>query len=303
MADFELQLVAWLQQRQKSSQTVAVGIGDDMAVIRLHAGRRILTASDMLLDGVHFDSRIHDLALVGRKAIACNLSDCAAMAARPLAATVSVALPRGLTLNQARRLFEGIEAIADEFDLAIAGGDTTRWDHPLAVDVAIVAEPYDGIEPVTRSNAREGDALYVTGQLGGSLLGRHLTFTPRVREAKLLAEGLGPRLHAMMDLSDGLSLDLFRMCEASGVGAILDESLLAQVVSPAAREASAADHRSPQEHALGDGEDFELLLAAEPDVVLPAVPLLRVGEVTRKGLTIRDPDGTLRILEPRGYVH
>ncbi len=238
-----------------------------------------------------------------RKAIACNLSDCAAMAVRPIAATVSVALPRGLSLEQVKRLFEGIEAIAAEFDLAIVGGDTTRWDNPLAIDVAIVAEPYEDIEPVTRGAAREGDVLYVTGYLGGSLLGRHLTFTPRVREAKQLAEALGPSLHAMMDLSDGLSLDLFRMCEASGVGAMVDEPMLAQVISPAARESSAADRRSPLEHALSDGEDFELLLAAAPDATLPAVPLFRVGEIGRPGLTLRDASGALRVLEPRGYVH
>lgn len=273
-------------------------------------GGRVLVASDMLLDGVHFDSTRHDLAMIGRKAIACNLSDCAAMAVRPLAAVVSVALPGAWTLAKAKELFEGMFAVADEFGLAIVGGDTTSWRHPLAIDVAITAVPYDGIEPVRRSGARVGDTLCVTGKLGGSLMGRHLTFTPRVTEARTLAGALGNRLHAMMDISDGLSLDLWRMCDASGVGAVLSERLLLEVVSDAAKRMSEADGRPALEHALSDGEDFELLLAVDPNAGEPAewsarlgVPIGPVGRITETGYGIELCDGRVETLQPKGYVH
>jgi len=279
-----------------------------MAVMDVGAERALL-ASDMLLDGVHFDTSKHDLRLIGRKAIACNLSDCAAMAVRPLAAVVSVAFPVDWSLSQAQKLLEGMFAIAADFDLAIVGGDTASWKHPLAIDVAITAVPYDGIEPMRRSGAKVGDTLCVTGALGGSLLGHHLTFSPRVREAKALATALGPHLHAMMDISDGLALDLWRMCRASRTGAVLDESQLQEVVSAQAQELAARDQNSPLEHVLSDGEDFELLLSigggTEPNGRRAAggVALYPVGTVTEDGLRIRRADGRMEDLEPRGYVH
>ena len=197
-------------------------------------------------------------------------------------------------------------AIAAEYDLALAGGDTTRWNHPLVIDVAITASPHEGIEPVTRFGAKPGDTLYVTGRLGGSLLGRHLEFTPRVHEARELAQHLGDRLHAMMDISDGLSLDLWRMCQASKVGATLDEGQLEAVISDDARRAAVAygpDGPGPLERALGDGEDFELLLAAIGDVSDVPVTVYPVGEITPADLRLRCADGRIEPLEPKGFVH
>jgi len=302
MDQFEIKFVDWLSGRSRAGSAVELGIGDDMAILRTPTGR-ILVASDMLLDGVHFDTAHHDLSLIGRKAVACNLSDCAAMAVRPLSATVSVAWPRNRPLEDAKRLYEGIETIAAEYDLAIAGGDTTSWEHPLAIDVAISAVPYEGIEPVLRSGAQVGDRLYVTGPLGGSLAGKHLTFGPRVREAYAVAGSLGSRLHAMIDVSDGLALDLHRLCAASGVGATLEEEMLERVISPAAREASPTSGRSALQHALADGEDFELLLAIEGEAEVEGVDLLPVGRITDGPLTLRQADGDTMPLEPTGYVH
>jgi len=306
-----------------------------MAALELGAGR-VLVASDMLLDGVHFDTRRHDWRAIGRKAMACNLSDCAAMAVRPVAATVSIAVPAEMTLDDVKEIFGGMFAAADEFDLAIVGGDTTSWGHPLAIDVAIQAEPYGGIEPVTRSGARPGDALFVTGPLGGSLLGRHLTFQPRVAEARVIAETLGSRLRALMDISDGLALDLWRMAQASNAGAMLDEGQLEAVTSDDARQAASADGRSVLDHVLADGEDFELLLAVvcgrsrsstcptgpavvrgrsrastcptgllavAGDVDVPGVALHPVGVVTESGLSLRRADGQVERLDPKGWVH
>ena len=302
MLGSELELVEWLREQQGEHPAVRLGIGDDMAVLELSSGR-LLISSDMLLDGIHFDTSRHALTQIGRKAIGCALSDCAAMAVQPLVATVSVALTGKRGMADAQELYGGVLAMAEEYQVAIVGGDTTRWDHPLVIDVAIAAAPYDGIEPVTRSGAKAGDTLYVTGPLGGSLLGRHLGFTPRVHEARGLADQLGDRLHAMIDISDGLGLDLWRMCQASHVGAVMDEHLLEAVISDDARKAAALDGRPPLEHTLGDGEDFELLVAVAGDVGQPGVRLYMIGQVTETGLTMRRKDGRVEPLEPRGWVH
>lgn len=298
----ELELVEWLGRQSATGSCAKLGIGDDMAILETPSGV-VLTSSDMLLDGVHFDTSREDFALIGRKAVACNFSDCAAMAVRPLAITASVAWCAEFRLDDAKRVLEGMREIAAEYDTDFAGGDTAIWDKPMAIDVAIIAVPYGGIAPVRRGGARVGDILYVTGPLGGSKLGRHLTFTPRVREAKLLAGALGRRLHAMIDLSDGLSLDVSRVCEASGAGAVLDEEKLRAIISEDARAMAEGDGRSPMDHALSDGEDFELLFAAEGEVEVAGVDVFPVGEIADKGLWVRRVDGRLEPLEPRGYVH
>lgn len=302
MSDFERQLVAWLAERGTGGPNLRLGIGDDMAVLTGGQGD-MLVSSDMLLDGVHFDTAKHDLLAVGRKAVACSLSDSAAMAVKPVAVTVSIAWPRLRPIEDAKRLLTGAMEIAEEFGVVLAGGDTTSWDHPLAIDVAITATPHSGIEPVRRGGAVAGDALYVTGPVGGSSLGRHLTFTPRVAEARELALSLGARLHAMMDISDGLSLDLWRMCETSGVGALLDERLLGAVISDDARTLANRDGVGALDHALSDGEDFELLLALEGDASAAPVDLFAVGSVVEQDLAMRRVDGRVEPIEPRGYVH
>jgi thiamine-monophosphate kinase len=227
------------------------------------------------------------------------------MAVRPVAAAVSVALPPGWQLADSQQLYGGMREMADAFDCSIVGGDTTGWAQRLAIDAALIGEPFPGVTPVRRDGAKVGDALLVTGKLGGSLLGRHLKFTPRVREARTLAEAWGDALHAMMDISDGLSLDLHRMCRASNVGAILEQNLLSEIVHLDAVAASERDERSPLEHALSDGEDFELLLAVDPKAAASTLPttVYRVGVVTDAGLKLRQADGTKRALTPEGYEH
>lgn len=302
MMNFELALIEWLQTQTKSHPDIALGLGDDMAALAVE-GSMILASSDMLLDGVHFQTEHQSLGEIGRKAIACSLSDCAAMAVRPKCATVSVAIPQSWNLEQAQNLYRGMFDMADNFDLLIVGGDTTRWQHPLVIDVAITATPFENVDPVMRSGAKPGDTLYVTGPLGGSLLGRHLTFEPRVREARLIAEALGMRLHAMMDISDGLSMDLRRMCQASHVGATLDELLLGAVISEASVRAAGSGDRSPMDHCLNDGEDFELLLAAEGVDDPAEIAMYPVGRVTDGEILIQRTDGTTEVLEPGGYLH
>jgi len=297
----ELALLEWLRKRKVfDPQRVPIGIGDDMAAICC-GDQTVLLTVDMLLDGVHFETSRHTLRQIGHKAIASSLSDCAAMAAIPAAALVSVALPHGWTMDQAKELFEAMQATAEHFECDIIGGDITSWDKPLAVDVAMVAQMPPGRQPARRDGARPGDAIYVTGELGGSLAGKHVSFVPRVREALKLADGLGDELHAMIDISDGLALDLWRVCQASGCGAELDADALMQVASAAAR----TQPDRTLHHVLHDGEDFELLLATsgQAETLAPRGAVTRIGRVTEAALHLRYPDGHTKPVEPRGYEH
>ncbi len=307
MGTSEESLVAWLRLRFSADpRRVPVALGDDMAVVQFGPGLVAITA-DMLLDGVHFDTRTHSFPLIGRKAIACSLSDCAAMACRPRAATVSLALPREMPLEDIQAMYEGMDGIAREFGCDIVGGDTTSWLGKLAIDVAILAEPMAPRGPVLRSGARVGDAVYVSGPLGGSIISKHLAFEPRLELAARLAPDTD--LHALMDISDGLALDLSRLCEASGCAAELDAAGLDRVISPAARTFAGQDGRSPLEHALGDGEDFELLVVGEDRLQQRCPDLLRIGRICAPGtpgapvLTMVWPDGRCEPLAPMGYQH
>jgi thiamine-monophosphate kinase len=190
------------------------------------------------------------------------------------------------------------------FDCALVGGDTTGWPHGLAVDVNVLARPYPGIEPVRRDGARAGDGIFVTGPLGGSIAGKHLDFVPRIAEARALATALGPRLHALIDITDGLAIDCDRVIEASGVGAVLDAEAVMAVASQAAR-ALANDDTALREQVLRDGEDFELLVfsACEP-AEAEALGLFGVGDVVAPpGLRLRDADGNETPLSAQGYEH
>lgn len=304
MAGRERDFVRWLALAARpQGDAVTLGIGDDMAALAVNGV--LLATSDMLLDGTHFDSRRDDWVAIGRKAAGCGLSDCAAMAVRPVAATVSVAWPQGKDTADLRRMMEGIIAHCAEFECTVVGGDTTSWAHPVAIDVTVLAVPYPGLEPVRRCGARAGDGVFVTGTLGGSLLGKHLSFTPRVREALALATRLGKRLHALMDITDGLTIDLDRMIEASMVGAVLDETATCAAASAAAGQAATADGRTLLDHVLGDGEDFELLVVGDIAITeAPSLGLIHVGEIIADpGLHLRGRDGVIRPLAPEGYEH
>lgn len=307
----ELDFVRWLHGRTPPLGDGQVGIGDDAAVVKLGGGQLVATA-DLLIDGVHFDTREHAIERIGRKSLAVNLSDLAAMAARPVGALVSLALPRdgacGLsTADLAKKLTEGMLPLAEEFGCPIVGGDTNVHDGPLVVSVTAFGEPTErGI--IQRSGAQPGDWLMVTGEgLGGSLAGKHLDFTPRVKEALRLTELAD--IHAMMDLSDGLSLDLSRMCAASGVGAVVFDYQV--IVSETAKSAAATSGRSPLDHALSDGEDFELLFAVDAEVgkqLLTQVAiedgLNWIGEVREGDGVVRQfSDGSTVPLEAKGYEH
>jgi len=302
----EAEFLTWLRGRLPPHPRLRLGVGDDAAILQLAQDARCVVTSDMLNDGVDFLWDQCDGPLAGRKSLAVNLSDLAAMAARPLAAVVSLALPRRNALEVACQLYEGLLPLAAEFGVAIAGGDTNVWDGPLAISITAIGEVTER-GPLLRSGARPGDAILVTGRFGGSLMGRHFRFTPRVREALLLNERYA--LHAGIDVSDGLSLDLSRLAQESGCGAVLE--LEAVPIHDAAYRIAAGGGATPCEHALGDGEDFELILAvpAEEATRLLAdqplnVPLSRIGSfIAEPGLYRAQADGRRQPLPPRGYEH
>lgn len=304
----ENDLLRWFREKLPAHRQVLLGAGDDAAVIELSGRARLVATTDMLMDGVDFRLGEHAAERIGRKALAVNLSDLAAMAAKPVAALVSLCLPRQGGEALAKAIYGGLLPLAAEFGCAIAGGDVNSWDGPLAINVTALGEVQPGRE-WQRSGAKPGDLILVTGSFGGSILGKHLDFVPRVREALWLAENC--EIHAAIDVSDGLSLDLARLCEASGCGAALNGKKVP--IAQAAVELAAAEPENgmPLERALADGEDFELILAVPCEVATKllsdqplATPLTQIGEfVVELGLHMLALDGTTRPLKPRGWEH
>jgi thiamine-monophosphate kinase len=299
----ELAFIDWLRGRTPPDPRVILGPGDDTAGLRITPGSTCLVTTDMLLEGSCFILGEAGARRVGRKAMAVNLSDMAAMAGKPVAAVVSVGLPREGGQAMAQELYLGLREMADAFDTPIVGGDTNSWDGPLTISVTLIGEA-TAKGPVCRFGAKPGDSLLVTGPLGGSILGKHLDFTPRVREALVLHELAD--LHAMIDISDGLAIDLNRLCKESNCGAVLR----AEAIPISAEAGKIGDNRSPLENAVADGEDFELLFAVSPQdgerlvrtQPIPGITLSIIGECVTHGLWL-EVGGQCKVLEPVGYVH
>lgn len=301
---------------------ITVGPGDDMAAIAASACvHGVLAACDQVVEGRHF-TRETPLALVARKAVARNVSDVAAMAAEPLATLASCVLPRRIGADGAQTLLESVRRHAERWGAPLIGGDTAVHedpDGPLMLCVTILARPRsaptgEALQIVRRRGARAGDALYVTGACGGSLgadgLGRHLNFEPRLAASHALADALGSRLHAMIDVSDGLGLDAGRLAAASA------EPLAAQIDSmrvPRSEDASL-------ESAISDGEDHELLFAADPDACVPealpdgqggSVPCTRIGTMVPRMPSMPDArsvlvtagGGPVQDISRKGWMH
>ncbi len=300
----ESQLIAWLRERLPAHPLLRLGPGDDAAVLRTADRSDCVVTVDLLTDQVDFKLTEVDPVRVGRKCLAVNLSDLAAMAARPLAAVIALALPRTGGLELAMALYEGLLPLAEEFDVALAGGDTNSWDGPLAVSITALGEVTEQ-GPLRRDGAKPGDRIVVTDRFGGSILGKQFDFQPRIKEALLLHEQY--RLHAGIDVSDGLSIDLAHLCQESGCGAMLN--LAAVPIADDARRL--ADGITPLQHALRDGEDFELILAVPPDEAdrmlaeQPlGIPLTDIGEFLPKpGLWQLDDQGRRKQLVPGGWEH
>ncbi len=271
----EEKLVATLIRGLPRGPDVRVAAGDDCAVLGAPgAARWALLKTDAVLEGVHFLPH-EDARRVGWKALCRAISDVAAMGGIPEHAVITLAAGRDVEVAWVRRLYSGLRRAARRFDVSIVGGETARSPGPVFLNVALSGS----VEPercVLRSGGKPGDAIYVTGRLGGSIKGKHLDFIPRLCEARWL--GAHFPLHAMMDLSDGLGADLPRLAAASRCGYEIDPRRL-----PRTRGATI-------DGALGDGEDYELLftLAPEQAVALeeawknrfPKLPLTRIGRLT-----------------------
>lgn len=224
--------------------------------VNIAAEKSCVVTTDMLMDGVDFLLTEHAPQRIGRKSLAVNLSDEQQWGHRQIVAFVSVWRLLSCKEKLGRELLAGMLPLAAEFNCPIAGGDTNSWRESLVLSVTAIGE-VAGPQAWRRSGAKPGDLLIATGSFGGSILGKHFDFQPRVKEALWLAEQT--QIHAAIDVSDGLSLDLWRLTEASDCGAEL--FVAAIPIAPAAETLAEQDGKSPLEHALTDGEDFELLLA------------------------------------------
>lgn len=299
----EQSFLAYLRGRTRSLPQVTVGIGDDAAVVE-NATAQTIACTDQIIDGVDFSSAEHDLAGVGYKAMAINLSDIAAMGALPDSALVTLSLPKQNATKIAGEVYEGIIEAAKEFDVAIAGGDLSTYDGPLAINITLLGHLDQG-DPWLRSGAREGDVVLASGSFGGSILGRHLRPTPRIKLATAIRQLAD--VHAAIDVSDGLSLDLDRMCASSGFGVELDIDSIP--IHPDAVKLSETSGRDAFQHAWSDGEDFELLLTVTPEdadallsSALPA-PLTAIGRIVGRTGLWKKQEGKFLRLAPQGYIH
>jgi len=300
----EHELVAWLRRRIRTAKFVEVGPGDDAAVLVPDPGSRIIVTVDAFTEGSHFPPGSPP-AGIGHKVIAASVSDIAAMGCRPSCCFVALVLNEASGEEFVRELGEAMIAAAEKYGAPLAGGDVTSGLSPLAVSVTVVGETR-GLDPVLRSGARAGDRIFVTGSLGGSLLGRHFEAEPRVEQGLFLNRDVG--VTAMIDVSDGLSTDLNHIAGESGVGAVIVETAIP--VSGDAREMERRDGTPAVRHALEDGEDFELLFTvpAERAALLREswpfdLPLTEIGEMGGDRVLLERTNGTRRPLEPRGYQH
>ena len=292
----EFGFIGWIAKTAWQGKDVLKGIGDDAAVIKTDDRKLLLFTTDMMKEGVHF-TRDMGARSIGRKALACNISDIAAMGGLPTHAVVSLGVPKTLRVDFVKDVYRGMNALAREFEVSIVGGDTIASDK-IIINVALLGKA-DPARLVLRSGANEGDKIFVTGPLGRSLAtGKHLSFTPRIQESQFLSKRFKPT--AMIDITDGLVADLSHILEQSNVGAILYQARIPY------------RDKAMLNEALYDGEDFELLFT------LPAkharrmiqktkdnVRFYYIGDIVHRNekLTLVDRRGRKRILKIKGFRH
>ncbi len=306
----EFELIKLLTTSLPTNSSVVTGAGDDCAVLDFGLpGQWLLFKTDAVVEGIHFTKQARP-EQIGHKALARCLSDFAAMAGTPTTALITLGLPTSFRSSFVEAIYEGMKILAQRYQVAIVGGETTANPERLFISLAVVGTvPRD--KCVLRSGAQAGDAIFVTGELGGALAGKHLDFEPRLKEARWLAERFA--IHSMIDLSDGLAGDLRHLLGAGKVGAELLTSAIP--VSRVARLQAAAESlkKTPLLAALTDGEDFELLFTApSKDAVrlldawkkrFPGLRLSCIGKITAQpGLKLRDKSG-VKSLTAHGYVH
>jgi thiamine-monophosphate kinase len=328
----ESEIIARIRKRAGINDDVLLGIGDDGAVINTTSGKDLIACCDLMVEGVHFRTEWASPLLIGRKALAINLSDVAAMGGVPKFAMMSIALPHWCSSDFIDELFEGMLELADASGVAIIGGDTSSSTDSLFIDVSVIGECERG-KAVTRRGANAGDKIYVSGSLGASALGlslledglrlddskdgsdprgqavrKHLSPNPQLKLGRALGEsGLAT---AMVDISDGLSTDLWHILVESGRGAVIHAGSLpiAECVRSIASEGSRIDSLRL---ALNSGEEYELLFTAPPRnaEALAAlsislnVKLTAIGDIVVMKELQLERDGSLESISPSGYEH
>jgi thiamine-monophosphate kinase len=296
---------------------ILTGIGDDCAVLRLSPQSELLVTTDFSLEGIHFRRDWHPAESVGHRCLTRGLSDIAAMSGDPVAAFLSLALPRDLPQSWVKGFLRGLLNLARRYGVSLAGGDTAQSPDGILADIIVLGTAPKN-HAILRSTARVGDAIYVTGTLGGSAAAiermmakpkkrlnpreypQHFYPEPRLALGRILREK--NLATAMIDLSDGLSTDLAHICEESAVGAQIEAASIPKAqAGKLAREVNL-------NLALHGGEDYELLFTARPGKRIPpqiaGVPLTRIGRITRaRKIILINADGTGSELKPQGWEH
>ncbi len=290
----EFGLIERIKLLTRHDRSVIQGIGDDCAVIRSGGNKYLLFTCDMLIEGVDFRPR-DSAYLIGRKALAVSLSDIAACGGIPRYCLVSLGINKNTKLSKIDAIYKGIRGLAKRYKVNIVGGDISRSDK-LTLDVSMLGE-VEKKKLVLRSGAQPGDIIFVSGSLGGSIRGRHLSFQPRLKESWYLVQNF--KLSSMLDISDGLAQDLGHILKASKVGAVLYEELI-----PLNRKARSI------EEALYMGEDFELLFTLSriqaKKLMLKKTGLFKpIGEIVEAkfGLQLIDKHKKYRPLQGKGFSH
>jgi thiamine-monophosphate kinase len=240
----EDRLIKMLTSRIPEDKSLLRHIGDDASVIKMPGQGVLVFASDMIVENVHFKLKGTAYNLIGHKVLARNISDIAAMGARPKYATVSLAVPKKLELDVLKEIYKGIKNTASKYKITIAGGDISS-SNTLVISIALLGLGKKN-ELVYRHQAKKNDLIFVTGSLGGSIKGKHLKFTPRLEESRFLVTKFKPS--SMIDISDSLAEDLGRILIQSNLGAQIYENKI-----PISKAATTL------KQALYDGEDYELL--------------------------------------------
>ncbi len=290
----EFGLIERIRKSIKTDSSVVVGSGDDCAVLKFNQSHYQLFSCDMLVEGVDF-THDTDPYLVGRKALAVSLSDIAACAGIPSHAVVSLGIPKNTPVKKIDRITKGITDLAKEYAVNIVGGDISRAGQ-LVIDVSILGI-VEKTFLVTRSGAKKGDIILVSGELGGSIKGKHLRFKPRLEEARFLVQNF--QVNAMIDISDGLTQDLNHILKASNKGAVIYEALI-----PVSKDSRGL------EDALSAGEDFELLFtmpAKEARKLLSGgcINFQAIGEIFDQKIGFRLIKNSGKVIEirPKGFKH
>lgn len=293
----ELEFIKYISKKFKTRKPVIKGIGDDCAILEYTKTRYMLLTCDMIIEGTHFSKNTTPFQ-IGWKAVAVNISDIAAMGGIPKYALVSAGIPRDRGTKFLKGIIKGVETISRKFNMLVIGGDTNT-SRKIVINVTLIGEVEKNCV-ITRDGARVGDLIFVTGCLGEGRV-KHLKFLPRLKEARILAKNF--KLNSMIDLSDGLAMDLNRLSEAAKVGACVYRSLI-----PLSDASEALDK------AIFAGEDFELLFTAsirESKKLIKRMgkkedlPITLIGEVVdrRFGVQLVSEEGKTRPLKPKGFMH